>query len=291
MPSLYDLHTHSLASDGTLTPTELVRRAQTAGVAVLALTDHDEVGGVAEAQAEAERIGITLIAGVEISVSWGGATVHMVGLGVDPDNPALNAGLAKLREFREWRADEIGRRLARHGIDSATEGARALAHGRVVGRTHFAQFLAANGHAESVRDVFKKFLKKNKPGYVSGEWAGLEEAIGWVKQAGGISAIAHPARYTMTATKRRKLLGEFIECGGDALEVVSGSHNRDETFQMAQLAKRYKLPATCGSDYHGPENPWVDLGRLPPLPEGVTAVWEAFPQIPDVTQLDSARTN
>lgn len=277
MSCRYDLHAHSLASDGTLSPSELVSAAAAAGVEVLALTDHDETAGVAEATEAAATTGLRLVPGVEVSVTWEGQTVHIVGLGIDPASPPLCQGLARLREFRDWRAEEIGRRLARQRIEGAYEGARALARGRIVSRTHFAHWLVANGFGKDVRDVFRHFLRVGKPGHVSGEWAPLEEAVGWIRAAGGQAAIAHPARYTVTATRLRRLIGEFIECGGEGFEVVSGSHSPTDVANMAALARRYDLAASAGSDYHGPENPWIQLGRLPPLPEGCRPIWAEWP--------------
>jgi predicted metal-dependent phosphoesterase TrpH len=271
----YDLHSHSLASDGTLSPAGLVAAAHAAGVDVLALTDHDTTDGISGAAAAAQQAGMQLVAGVEISVSWQAQTVHVLGLGIDPACPVLQHGLVKLCEFRDWRAVEIGRRLARAGIGGCYTGARKLAQGRIVSRTHFAHFLVAQGHAASVRDVFKRFLVNNKPGFVSGEWAGLEEALGWIAAAGGIAVIAHPARYRMTASKLRRLVAEFRECGGRGMEVVSGSHTRDNITAMAALCRAEKLLASSGSDYHGPENPWVNLGQLAALPAGCRPVWES----------------
>lgn len=273
---LYDLHSHSLASDGSLAPAELVRRARKAGVDVLALTDHDETDGIAEASAAADAVGLELIPGVEISVTWNRMTVHIVGLRIDPKNPTLLAGLARLREFRNWRAEEIGRRLAKAGIEGAYEAAAARAKGRIVSRTHFAAFLADAGHARDIRDVFRNYLKRNKPGHVPGQWASLEEAVGWIQAAGGEAVIAHPARYDMTMTRLRKLAGEFLELGGTGIEVVSGSHSRDDCFKIAQLARQTGLLASSGSDYHGPENAWLELGRLPPLPEGCKPIWDLW---------------
>jgi len=272
----YDLHSHSLSSDGTLSPSELVARAANAGVDVLALTDHDETSGIAEAQQAASQQGIALVAGVEISVTWSAQTVHVVGLQIDPTSSLLQQGLSRLREFRDWRAEEMGRRLAKHGIEGAYEAARVLAQGRIISRTHFAQFLAREGYSRTVRDVFKYFLKPRKPGYVPGKWASLEEALEWIHDAGGQAVIAHPARYTMSASKRRKLLGEFVELGGEGLEVVSGSHSRGDNFSMAQLAKMFGLLASAGSDFHGPENPWVELGRLQALPDGCVPIWSTW---------------
>ncbi|MBS1235849.1 MAG: metal-dependent phosphoesterase [Proteobacteria bacterium] len=273
---VYDLHTHTVYSDGALAPAELVARAAANGVQVLALTDHDVTDGVPEAQAAAQQAGITLVPGVEISVTWGAQTVHVVGLQIDITHPGLQAGLARLREFREWRAEEIGRRLAKAGIPGATEGARALALRGLVSRTHFAQYLVAAGHAADVRSVFKKFLVHGKPGYVPGQWAGLDEAIGWIRAAGGQAVLAHPARYKITATRLKKLLGEFRDAGGAAIEVVSGSHSRDDMFRFAQLARSFGLLASSGSDFHGPHNYYMDLGPMPPLPDGCTPVWQTW---------------
>lgn len=269
----YDLHSHSLASDGSLSPGELVRLAAAHGVDVLALTDHDETRGIAEARKAAQDAGMILIPGIEISVTWDKQTVHIVGLRIDPNSNPLQQGLQGLREWRQWRAEEMGRRLAKHGIHGAFEAAAGLAQGRIISRTHFAHFLAEQGYAKSVRDVFKSFLKPNKPGYVPGQWASLEEALHWIHQAGGQAVIAHPARYNMTATRRRKLIGEFVELGGEGLEVVSGSHSRGDNFSMAQVAKHFGLRASVGSDFHGPENPWVMLGKLEPLPDGCEPIW------------------
>jgi 3',5'-nucleoside bisphosphate phosphatase len=274
MTARYDLHCHSLASDGTLTPAGLVQAASDAGIEVLALTDHDTTDGIREAAAAAVA-GLRLVPGAEISITWQSQTIHVLGLGIDPGCDELQAGLAQLREFRDWRAEEIGRRLARAGIGGAWTGARALAQGRIVSRTHFAQYLVEQGHAPSVRDVFRRFLVNNRPGYVSGEWAELEDALGWIRAAGGMAVIAHPARYRLTASKLRRLVGEFRELGGVGLEVVSGSHTRDNINTMAALCRTERLLASCGSDYHGPENCWMRLGELPALPAGCTPVWES----------------
>ena len=271
----YDLHSHSLASDGTLSPDQLVQAAVAAGVDVLALTDHDSVDGIKEAHDSAIRAGLQLVPGVEISVTWQAQTLHVLGLGVDPDNALLRQGLAGLSDFRDWRAEEISRRLARAGIPGALDGARRLAQGRIVSRTHFARFLVEQGHAASLQEVFRRFLVNNRPGYVSGEWAALDAVIAWIHAAGGVAVLAHPARYRMSATKLRRCLGEFRECGGVGMEVVSGSHTPDQVRTMAALCRKQDLLASCGSDFHGPENPWIRLGELPPLPAGCTPVWES----------------
>lgn len=274
--SCYDLHSHSWVSDGTLSPTALVQRAAAGGVDVLALTDHDDTAGCAEAQAAAAECDLTLLPGVEISVTWQGMTVHIVGLDIDPAAPALQAGLAQLREFRGWRAEEMGRRLAERGIDGAYEGAAALSRGRIISRTHFAHYLVSRGCGKDVRDIFKHYLKRNKPGHVPGQWAALEEAVGWVRSAGGVAVVAHPARYELTSAKLRRLLGEFMECGGEAIEVISGSHTPSDVQAMARHARSLGLLASAGSDFHGPENPWVELGRLPRMPDGLTPVWQRW---------------
>jgi len=269
-----DLHTHSLASDGTLSPTQLVEYAARQGVQVLALTDHDETAGIAEAGEAARAHGIQLVPGVEVSVSWKHATVHVVGLGIDPADPDLAAGLGGLREFRDWRAEEIGRRLEKNGIAGTFEAARDKARGNIISRTHFAHVLAERGHAKSVRDVFKKFLVQGKPGYVPGQWAELEAALAWINGAGGQAVIAHPARYRMTGTRLRRLIAEFRELGGAGIEVISGSHSRDDCYTMARYAQQAGLKASSGSDYHGPENPWIELGALPALPDGCVPIWQ-----------------
>jgi hypothetical protein len=216
-----------------------------------------------------------LIPGVEISVSWESLTIHVLGLNIDPHCEILQAGLSGLRVFRDWRAEEIGRRLDRAGIPGAHAGACDLSRGRIVSRTHFAHYLVANGHARSVAQVFKRFLVHGKPGYVAGQWASLEYALGWIMAAGGLAVIAHPARYPMTGSKLRRLVGEFRELGGVGMEVVSGCHSRNDVNTMAGCARSMDLFASCGSDYHGPENPRVQLGQLAELPVGCRPIWES----------------
>ena len=276
----YDLHSHSIASDGTLTAVQLVRRAREQGVDVLALTDHDTTAGLDEARPEAARCGLSLVNGVEISVSWAHDTIHLVGLNIDPVAPELGEGLKSLRKFRRWRAEEIGRRLAKKGVPGACEGARQLAGEQIVGRTHFARFLLAEGYARSLRDAFRRFLVRGKPGHVPGQWADLEAAVSWVRSAGGQTVVAHPARYRMTNTKLKVLLGEFRDCGGVGIEVVSGSHSADDCRYMARLANELGLLGSRGSDYHGPENAWVELGRMAELPADVVPIWSRWKDQP-----------
>ena len=276
MDLTYDLHCHSTASDGALSPRDVVLRAQEKGVDVLALTDHDNTAGIAEAQATAHNIGLRLIPGVEISVTWKGVTLHILGLGIDTDNQALQGGLSKLREFRDWRGEEISRRLAKHGIEGALEGAQRYATGGLISRTHFAHFLVEQGHAKDLRKVFKHFLVHGKPGYVPGQWAELKEAVDWITQAGGQAVIAHPARYRVSATKMREILAEFKSYGGVGIEVVSSSHNHEDCRNMTRYAEQFELLASRGSDYHGPEHTWVELGKIPPLPESCRPIWASW---------------
>jgi predicted metal-dependent phosphoesterase TrpH len=271
----YDLHSHSTASDGTLSPTALVERAKAANVDVLALTDHDDVSGIVPAGDAANRLGLKLVAGIELSVTWQHQTIHVVGLQIDTKNPELEAGILRQHSFRHWRAEEIAHRLEKKGIAGALDGARAFAKGPIVSRTHFARYLVAQGLADNVQQVFKKFLVRGKPGFVPGQWASLEEAMHWIHAAGGQAVIAHPARYRLSATGMRRLLEAFKNLGGEGLEVISGSHSLDDSRHMATLASQFNLLASRGSDYHGPENPYVQLGRLPGVPENCVPIWQS----------------
>ena len=272
----YDLHTHSTASDGSLAPEDLVARAIEHEVDVLALTDHDGTEGIKAAQKAAEGTALQLIDGVELSVSWGSRTVHIVGLNIDINNQSLQEGLFKLREYRVGRAQEIAKRLEKAGITGALDGARKYASDVMLGRVHFAKFLIEQGLAKDNNDVFKRFLVRGKPGYVPGKWASLDEAMSWINNAGGQAVIAHPARYKMTATKLARLTTEFKELGGAAIEVVSGRQHPEETKTLARLAEKFELLASRGSDFHTPDNAWVELGRIAPLPQNVTPVWSVW---------------
>ncbi len=272
MPNV-DLHCHSSASDGSLSPPELLDHAREQGVDVLALTDHDTTAGLASAAQAATEAGIKLVPGIEISVSWGGRTIHVLGLNIDPDNAALNQGLARLRKFRHWRAGEIARKLEQAGIPGSYDAVCGMAAEQIISRTHFARFLVENGHARDIKQVFKRYLVNGKPGHVAGKWVSLAEAIGWIRGAGGRAVIAHPARYRLSATRLRSLFSEFKELGGEGLEVVAGSQSSRECASMAQYARQFDLLASCGSDYHGPQHAWLALGRVAPLPVGCTPVW------------------
>ncbi len=271
----YDLHCHSTASDGSLSPTALVARAREMGVDVLALTDHDATHGLAEAEASARGQGLDLISGIEVSVTWANQTIHIVGLFIDPENIELQQGLERLQAFRRWRAEEIALRLEKKRIPGAFEGAQEFCGGQIMSRTHFAQFLVKAGYAPDIRSVFKKYLVRGKPGYVPGNWANLEEALGWIHRAGGLAVVAHPARYPMSGTKLRELLKEFKDFGGLAMEVVSGSHSRDNILHMSSLAASLDLHASSGSDFHAPSTAYTELGRLQAVPQANTPIWRS----------------
>jgi hypothetical protein len=272
-----DLHTHSTASDGTLTPSVLLDRAAQAGIQLFALTDHDTVAGLQEAAIRAQQHGIQFFAGVEISVTWHHRTIHIVGLGIDPNCAMLTEGLEFLRQRRQQRATEIAHRLAVAGYPDALDGARRYSNGVLISRTHFARFLLSQGVAQTTRAVFKRFLTVGNPGYVATNWVDLDTAIDWIQTAGGIAVIAHPARYALTQNKLKQLIQEFKNAGGYGLEVISGSHSREDYQMCARHAQMHQLRASAGSDYHGPENPWIELGHLPALPEQCQPIWQDWP--------------
>jgi 3',5'-nucleoside bisphosphate phosphatase len=277
MPAIYDLHAHTYCSDGSLSPTDLVRRAHANGVTTLAVTDHDVTDGLAEAQAAARDLGcIEVLSGVEISVTWQRSTLHVVGLAIDPANEPLQSGLTKLREFRGWRAHEIDRRLQKKNIRGGYAHASQLARGAILSRTHFAQFLAQQGYVDNIGQAFKQYLGDGRAADVPGKWATLDEALGWIHGAGGVAVLAHPARYKLSASKWRRLLADFKASGGRAIEVISGTHSAAENAHYAEVAVANGLLASIGSDYHGPDKPWVELGRLPMLPATVTPVWASW---------------
>ncbi len=269
-----DLHCHSTISDGLLTPVQLVERAALRGVKTMALTDHDDIAGLADARKAAEAKSITFINGVEISVSWRGRTLHIVGLGIDPDYDPLVKGLEVVRAGRSQRAENIAAELAKIGIHGSLEGAYAhVGERRLIGRTHFARFLVEQGHAKDVKSVFKKYLVKGKPGYTPHEWAALGDTIDWIRGSGGRAVIAHPGRYGLGKNVLQDLLHEFRELGGSAIEVITSSHTPDQVKQFAQHAQNMDLMISCGSDFHGPGESFYDLGQLPEFPSGCTPVW------------------
>jgi 3',5'-nucleoside bisphosphate phosphatase len=273
----YDLHCHSTLSDGLLTPSQVVRRAAERGVDVLALTDHDEVAGLAEARVAAREAGVQFVAGSELSVSWQDSTVHVVALGIDAENAMLVRGLEHVRTSRDARAQRIGESLAAAGIPNALEGALAyVTSERLISRTHFARHLIDAGHARDMKDAFKRFLTTGNPGHVPHTWASLPDAVDWIHAAGGQAVIAHPGRYKLTRAELRALVGEFRDLQGDALEIVSPSHTPAQYAEFATLARAFGLKGSCGTDFHGPGESRLDFGELPPLPAGVDPVWSAW---------------
>lgn len=273
-----DLHSHSNVSDGVLPPAELVARAHAHGVELHALTDHDEVGGLAAAEAAAQRLGLAFVPGVEVSVTWGGTTIHVVGLGVGYRDGRLGARLAAVRSGRIRRAQEMGEQLARVGIDGAYEGALVYAgNPQMISRTHFARYLVETGHCRDVKDVFARYLVEGKPGFVPHAWATLADAIDMIRDAGGVAVVAHPGRYRLNDLALHTLLEEFQALGGTALEVATSNHTEREMRRFADLAREFGFEASGGSDFHGPgESENVELGRVARLPGDLMPVWHRF---------------
>jgi len=270
---LIDLHSHSDRSDGALPPSALIERAARRGLSAIALTDHDTLDGLPQADAEARRHGLQLIPGVEISVSWSGRTLHVLGLGIDPSHAPLIEGLAQVRGGRMQRARAIGTKLHTLGVPGALDAALALAaNPDMVSRTHFARHLVATGVCKDMGSAFRRYLGEGKPAYVRHIWASLPDAIAWIVSAGGMAVLAHPGRYGLRRARMHALFTEFRTLGGVAAEVVSGSHSPDQTQMAAQLSIECGLLASAGSDFHGPES-WLDLGQLAPLPVGCVPIW------------------
>jgi len=273
MTEIYDLHCHSTASDGALTPTELVQRAHGQGVTALALTDHDTTAGLPEAQICAAANGIRLIPGIELSSSWQGKCLHVVGLGINPSYPPLAEASHNLQTTRLQRAEKIARKLEQKRIPGAFEAVIKAAGDGMITRTHFADFLLSQHHVSTQQEAFDRYLAKGKPAYVATEWAELEQAIRWITESGGVAVLAHPSRYKLTANWMKRLLTAFKEAGGQGIEVVTGRNNSDEIRLMTTYAKRFELAGSMGSDFHTPANQWVELGRMAPFPETLTPVW------------------
>jgi len=271
--AIYDLHTHSNASDGKLSPSELVSHAYQAGITHLALTDHDSVSGIQEAEKQSQQHGIKLISGIELSCRWLSYTIHIVGLNIDPENDSLLKHIQDLSELREDRAKRISRQLEKVGINDAYYYAKQLSGDGTITRQHFAMHIVKTGHAKTIQDVFKKYLTRNKPGYVAVDWPDIKQTINCIQQANGIAVIAHPLRYKMTNTKLKALVKEFKEKSGEGIEVASGNSNNDELNRATTLCKQFELFASTGSDFHNPDMPWTKLGKLAPIPEILTPVW------------------
>lgn len=272
-----DLHAHSTVSDGTLDPAALVRLAAQKGVELFALTDHDEVGGLAAAATAAQEVGLRFIAGVEVSVTFADRTVHIVGLGIDYRRAELVAGLASVRSGRMRRAQEMAAQLAAIGIEGALEGALAYAGNLdLVSRTHFARWLVATGHCRNVQEVFAKYLVAGKPGYVPHRWASLAQAVQWIHAAGGVAVIAHPGRYKFDDTTLTALFSEFKEAGGEGIEVATSNHGSEQFRRFAAIARQFDFEASRGSDFHDPAETHIELGRVARLPDALVPVWHRF---------------
>ena len=272
-----DFHCHSTISDGLLPPVEVVRRAAANGVDRLALTDHDDTSGLAIARAAAVEAGIDLVNGVEISIEWEDASFHIVGLGIDPNCPALREGLESVRSGRVERAMRMSESLARAGIQGVFEGAKKYAeNSNLISRAHFARYMVEIGVASDVHKIFESYLVPGKPGYVDHHWASLQDAVKWIELAGGVSVIAHPARYRVSANALRRFIGDFKDCGGRAIEIATGSHNPEQMAHFSRVAREFGFLGSRGSDFHGPGESWADLGKVAALPDDVTPVWSVL---------------
>ncbi|PPD30703.1 MAG: phosphatase [Methylomonas sp.] len=272
----YDFHCHSTASDGALPPADVVRRAHLQGVTTLALTDHDTTAGLAEAAQAAAECGMRLIAGIELSANYANQCLHIVGLNIDAGHPLLVEGLLKQQTLRDQRAFKIAEKLEKKGIQGAYQAVTQVAGNGEITRSHFADFLVAQGHVATQQDAFDRYLSKGKPAFVSTQWASLDDVIGWIRAAGGIAVLAHPLRYNLSHKWMNRALTDFKVLGGHGVEVVTGRASVDDIRLSWQLAHKHQLFASVGSDFHNPENPWVELGRLAALPEGVQPVWSLF---------------
>lgn len=272
-----DLHCHSVVSDGTLSPEALASRAKANGVQIWSLTDHDELGGQERAQAAAQALGMQYISGVEISVTWCDQTLHIVGLGIDHKNTGLVDGLYQTRHGRTNRAKAISQQLDQIGIKNAYEGAlQFVGNPELISRTHFARFLVESGVCKDTNEVFANYLIEGKPGFVPHVWANLNDAVTWIRQAGGLAIIAHPGRYNYTSLQLSELYQQFKDMGGQGIEVVTGSHTPDEYKTFAKVALQYGFLASRGSDFHDPQESHIDLGKLPDLPSQLRPVWSVF---------------
>ena len=269
-----DLHCHSIVSDGTLTPEALAQRAKSNGVDLWSLTDHDEIGGQDRAIKAAQAVGLAYLTGTEISVSFAGKTVHIVGLGFDHTQASMAEGLLATRGGREERAQDMAAQLEKVGIKGAYDGAlKYVGNPELISRTHFARFLVESGVCSDTSEVFRKYLTEGKPGFVEHKWAQLGNAVKWITGANGIAVIAHPARYAFSPNEEYALITEFIAHGGRGIEVVTGSHTEAEAVRYADVAREFNLLASRGSDFHSPHESRLVLGSLSALPRDLTPVW------------------
>lgn len=276
MSEIYDLHSHSTASDGALSPTELVLRAQRQGVTALALTDHDTTAGLQEAEQAARQCGLRLIPGIELSASFESHCLHIVGLNINPQHPGLLEGIAKQHHIRDQRAQKIAEKLAKKGIADAYLALKQVAGNGEITRLHFADYLVSRGVVDTQQDAFDRYLSKGKPGYVPTAWASLADCVGWIRAAGGVAVVAHPLRYKLSTKWINKALVAFKAAGGQGIEVVTGRAGIDDIRLSYLHASKHQLHASVGSDFHAPGNQWLELGRLAALPEGAKPIWQLF---------------
>jgi predicted metal-dependent phosphoesterase TrpH len=276
MQEKFDLHCHSTASDGALSPTEVVQRAKQHGVTSLALTDHDTINGQEEAAKTAQSSDINFIPGIEISTTWENKCFHIVGLNIDPTNTTLISGIKNLQDLRTERAKKIALKLEKKRVPNAYESVVKAANGGMITRSHFADYLYSEHYVSTRQQAFDRYLGKGKSAFVSTIWADLPKAIDWINQSGGVAVVAHPLRYNLTASWLKRFLSSFKEIGGQGIEVVTGRSSPEEIRRTLQYAKQYELAASVGSDFHTPDNQWVELGRLAPLPDSIKPVWELF---------------
>lgn len=276
MTEKYDLHCHSTASDGSLSPTEVVKRAKQHNVTSLALTDHDTINGQLEAADEAAKCNIKFIPGIEISTTWENKCFHILGLNINPEDSGLIAGIKDLQTLRTERAKKIAQKLEKKRVPNSYEAVLKMANGGMITRAHFAKFLLSEHYVSTQQQAFDRYLGKGKSAFVSTVWADLDQAINWINQAGGVAVVAHPLRYKLTASWMRRFLSHFKEAGGQGIEAITGRTTADEIRRSLAYAKQYQLAASVGSDFHTPENQWVELGRLAELPTDTPTVWELF---------------
>lgn len=272
----YDLHSHSTASDGALTPSELVQRAHQQGVTTLALTDHDTTDGLTEAAQAANDCGLRMIPGIELSATYANQCLHIVGLNIDTQHALLMEGLAKQQAIRDQRAQKIAEKLEKKGVAGVYQAVVQAAASGEITRSHFADFLLAQGYVSTQQEAFDKYLSKGKPAFVPTQWAALEDTIAWIRAAAGVAVLAHPLRYKMSTKWMNAALAAFKHAGGQAVEVVTGRASADDIQRSLQFASKHQLYASMGSDFHSTENQWVELGRLSPLPAKALPVWELF---------------
>lgn len=273
---IIDLHCHTTCSDGALSPEALLLRAAEKGVSVLSITDHDTIAGWQMAEAHALKAGIQLIPGIEFSSRWSRGNVHIVGLNIETANAQLRAAIKSQSSAREQRSEMIAEKLHKLGVENALEGARKHAGDAQLARPHFAQYLVEKGYAKDINAAFKKYLGQGKSADVKYQWPDMQEVISWIKGANGIAVLAHPAKYELTRTRLCKLVEEFVEAGGEAMEVISGLQTADITRDLIRIANQFGLYASCGSDFHYPNQPWHELGAFGLMPETAKPVWQLF---------------